>query len=269
MTKLNKNSDSCCSVKYLKYSLCFYNFIFLLSGCVICGLGVWTLLEKLVFVRLMTTSTYQVTIWLLVATGCLSVITSLIGYTSIALEKRGLLALYTILLVIVFMFESCIGLIAYVYQDQLSLELTSNLGSTFIQTYGEHIENTKAIDKIQQQYDCCGSYNFTDWQNSTWYENHPDMKVPDSCCRTPTDGCGIRDHPSNIPYTGCIYRFNSSLTLHLFLVGSISLGIGLLQVIGVILTSCLFYRLDKYSSSTSPSNYNPIVNGTIYNNWQQ
>ena len=59
-------------------------------------------------------------------------------------------------------------------------------------------------------------------------------------------------------------RFTQELTLHLKLLGSISLGIALLQVghgvlyrnagdfqvIGVILTSCLFsrlHRLDKYS----------------------
>ena len=31
-----------------------------LSGCVVCGLGVWTVLEKGVFLRLMTVATYEV-----------------------------------------------------------------------------------------------------------------------------------------------------------------------------------------------------------------
>ena len=98
----------------------------------------------------------QATTWLLVATGLLSVISALLGYTAIALDSRCLLASvtlpnydilynmdndddggddigytaialeryfddnlgpqYTILLVLVFMFESVIGLLAYVYQ---------------------------------------------------------------------------------------------------------------------------------------------------------
>ena len=95
------------------------------------------------------------------------------------------------------------------------------------------------------------------------------MAVPDSCCKTVSSGCGIRDHPSNIPYVGCIHRyfinilkyvclvinhilhrFSAELSLHLMLVGSVSLGIALLQVLGVILTSCLFsklHKLDKYT----------------------
>lgn len=268
----DKEKKDCCTTSCLKYSLCVYNFIFLLSGCVICGLGVWTILEKWVFVQLMTTTTYEATTWLLVSTGCLSVLTSLLGYTAIAFENRGLLATYTILLVIVFMFESVIGLLSYVYQDQIEPDLTNNLASTFIGTYGLIEENTRAVDRIQEQYDCCGSSSFTDWQESPWHEENPRMKVPDSCCKTVSQGCGVRDHPSNIPYTGCLHRFTSELTLHLFLVGSISLGIALLQVLGVLLTSCLFSRLhkmDKYFTSNSAP-YVPVSNGMRTNgrNWR-
>jgi hypothetical protein len=66
--------------------------------------------------------------------------------------------------------------------------------------------------------------------------------VPDSCCKTESPGCGTRDHPSNIPYTGCRHRFSDQLTQHLLLLGLVSLGLAMLQVIGVILTSCLFAR---------------------------
>ena len=27
--------------------------------------------------------------------------------------------------------------------------------------------------------------------------------MPDSCCKTESEGCGVREHPSNIPYTVC------------------------------------------------------------------
>ena len=74
------------------------------------------------------------------------------------------------------------------------------------------------------------------------------VKVPDSCCKTVSEGCGARDHPSNIPYTGCIHRFAEQLTQHLLLLGLVSLGLALLQVIGVILTSCLFSR---YTTGTA------------------
>jgi len=234
------------SATCLKYTLCVYNFIFLLSGCTICGLGLWTLLEKGEFIQLLTNSTYQATTWLLVATGLLSVISALLGYTAIALESRCLLASYTILLVLVFMFESVIGLLAYVYQEQLEPDLTSSLGQTFILQY----EGGGAVDRVQEQHQCCGVQSFSDWAGSPWQVEHQELKVPDSCCKTVSKDCGWRDHPSNIHYTGCIHRFTGELSFHLKLLGSVSLGIALLQVIGVLLTSCLFsrlHRLDKYS----------------------
>ena len=43
-----------------------------------------------------------------------------------AFESSGLLAWYTILLIIIFMLESVIGLVSYVYQDNLQAELTAS-----------------------------------------------------------------------------------------------------------------------------------------------
>jgi len=253
----DKSKTSCNAGRCLKYTLCLYNFVFLLSGCVICGLGLWTILEKWVFVQLMSSVAYEATIWLMVSTGCLSILTALLGYSAVAFESRCLLGWYTILLVIIFMIQSVIGLLAYVYQDQVDNELQENLHDNFISTYGVHEENTLAVDRIQSKYSCCGSITFSDWTESPWHKEHEDMAVPDSCCKTITLGCGMRDHPSNIAYTGCIHRFSAELSLQLFIVGAVSLCIALLQVIGVIITSCLFSRLhkvDKYTPVSSKSN---------------
>jgi hypothetical protein len=42
---------------------------------------------------------------------------------------------YTILLVLVFMFESITGLLAYVYQEQIDQDLNNYLASTFIKVW--------------------------------------------------------------------------------------------------------------------------------------
>ena len=108
---------------------------------------------------------------------------------------------------------------------------------------------------------------FSDWVGSSWMMNNTAMAVPDSCCKTYSPGCGVRDHPSNIPYTGCyhryqvtlyhiyvpflynflflFYRFVVELTQHLHLVSLCSLGIALLQVVGVIITTCLFSNMKE------------------------
>ena len=56
---------------------------------------------------------------------------------------------YTILLVIIFMFESVIGLLCYVYQEQIDTDLQDSLRDTFITTYSLDMENTQTVDNIQ------------------------------------------------------------------------------------------------------------------------
>jgi len=149
----------------------------------VCGLGVWTVLEKGLFIQLLTVLTYEVTSWLMVCTGGVAVLTALLGYTAIGLENKGLLALYTVLLVLVFMFESITGLLAYVYQEQISKDLNQHLASAFIQGYGEDKGITNSVDRIQKEYSCCGANSFTDWSESGWALQNPGQRVPDSCCK--------------------------------------------------------------------------------------
>jgi len=253
MSMKSEKSPECWPGGWLKYGLCLYNFIFLLSGCVVCGLGLWTILEKYPFIQLMPSSTYEASVWLLILTGCLSVVTALLGYTALAYESRGLLATYTILLVTIFIFQSVIGLLSYVYQEQVDADLDHSLKDTFIFTYSLDRHNTEAVDKIQAQYSCCGCGDYSDWLASPWHETHPGLAVPDSCCKTRSPGCGLRDHPSNIPYTGCRHRFSAELSQHWVVVGSASLCIALLQVLGIISTSCLFSRIHKLDK------YNPVL----------
>ena len=64
----------------------------------------------------------------------------------------------------------------------------------------------RAVDAVQQQLHCCGQLIFTEWRDSAWALTSPSSLVPDSCCKTQSPGCGERDHPSNIPYTGCAHK---------------------------------------------------------------
>lgn len=63
-----------------------------------------------------------------------------------------------------------------------------------------HDSVTNAVDKLQQEFHCCGSNNSQDWGDSEWIRSGKadNRVVPDSCCKTVVHGCGKRDHASNI-----------------------------------------------------------------------
>lgn len=116
---------------------------------------------------------------------------------------------YMFILILVFLLETTVGSMSYVYDTQVEKELNRTLNETFLNNYGVHKTRTAAIDHMQQEFKCCGAIRYEDWREGVWLRSRrkdllmPKMNrvVPDSCCFTKIDLCGQRDHPSNIPYT--------------------------------------------------------------------
>ncbi|XP_042243647.1 CD151 antigen-like [Homarus americanus] len=235
----------CCSINFLKYVLFIFNFIFLLGGCAVLGVAIWTLAEKHQYVVLLTTTTYASTAYLLLLAGIIVIFASLLACCAILKEDRCYLLVYTFLLLLVFLVEAVAGVLAYVYEEQIMAELSHTFTTTFNNNYMINPEVTEAIDQMQMEYHCCGALTFSQWRDSLWLHDNPDLNnsVPDSCCKTPSPYCGVRDHPSNIWYNGCIHQFEDELGRHLLILGAVGCGICLIQVFGMILSCCLYIKL--------------------------
>lgn len=106
---------------------------------------------------------------------------------------------------------------------------------------------TNAVDKLQQEFHCCGSNNSRDWRDSEWIRSGEadDRVVPDSCCKTVVTGCGRREHASNIYKVegGCITKLETFIQEHLRVIGAVGIGIACVQVFGMIFTCCLYRSL--------------------------
>uniref|UniRef100_A0A182W850 Tetraspanin n=1 Tax=Anopheles minimus TaxID=112268 RepID=A0A182W850_9DIPT len=158
---------------------------------------------------------------------------------------------YTFVLLIVFLLEFIVGGLAYLYETQIETELQYTLNATFMEHYGVSEQQTKAIDSLQQEFSCCGAVRFEDWRQSVWLRSRrkdlikptEGRLVPDSCCITVVAKCGLRDGPSNIHYTGCIYEMTDDLKYHLIILGAIGLGLSVIQVFGMVLSCCLYVKL--------------------------
>ncbi|XP_071536140.1 CD151 antigen-like [Panulirus ornatus] len=235
----------CCSINFLKYVLFIFNFIFLLGGCAVLGVAIWTLLEKQPYTVLLRTGLYAAIPFLLLLAGIIVIFAALLACCAILREDRCYLLVYTFLLLLVFLLEAGGGVMAYVYEEQVMDSLSRSLTSTFNGGYMEDPEVTKAVDSMQKEYHCCGAQIFSEWQDSTWMKKNQSLNVtvPDSCCKTPSPYCGVRDHPSNIWYTGCIHQFKDELSRQLLILGAVGCGICLIQIFGMILSCCLYVKL--------------------------
>ncbi|XP_034733457.1 CD151 antigen-like [Etheostoma cragini] len=156
---------------------------------------------------------------------------------------------YFVLLLCIFLLEILAGVLAYIYYQQLNEELKQNLRETMTQKYQQssHEHITRAVDKLQEEFKCCGSNSSSDWEASVWIRSiyAKGRKVPDSCCKSPTELCGLRDHPSNIYKVegGCITKLEKFIQDHLKIIGAVGVGIACVQVIGMVFTCCLYRSL--------------------------
>lgn len=246
-----------CGTICLKYLLFLFNVLFWLAGGVVLAVGVWTLVEKSDYISLLNSSFYSVSAYILIAAGVIVIMTGIIGCCATLKEMKSLLIVYLILLLCIFLLEIIAGILAYItYQHcfpfcyQLDEELRQNLTGTMQQKYRQPGQEsiTDAVDKLQEEFKCCGSHNFSDWADSVWIQSGKSERlVPDSCCKTPMELCGIRDHPSNIYKVegGCVEKLEEFILSQLYILSAVGIGIAFLQLVGMMFTCCLYRSLEE------------------------
>ncbi|KAM9754325.1 CD151 antigen isoform 2-T2 [Menidia menidia] len=237
-----------CGTICLKYLLFLFNTLFWLAGGAVLAVGVWTLVEKTDYISLLNSSLYSASVYILIAAGVIVILTGIVGCCATLKERRSLLIVYLVLLFCIFLVEIIAGVLAFINYHELDEELRQNLQVTMQQKYQQLGEEsiTQAVDKLQQEFKCCGSYNSSDWSESVWIQGAGnDRLVPDSCCKTPSELCGHRDHPSNIYKVegGCIMRLEEFIRSQLYILGSVGIGIAFLQLVGMMFTCCLYRNL--------------------------
>ncbi|XP_013874195.1 CD151 antigen [Austrofundulus limnaeus] len=239
-----------CGTICLKYLLFTFNFLFWLAGGVVIAVGVWTLVEKSDYISLLSSKTYAASAYILVLAGVIVMVTGVLGCCATFKEQKKLLRVYFVLLLCIFLLEILAGILACIYYQQLNEELKQNLKNTMVKKYREEKENehiTRAVDKLQQEFKCCGSHNSSDWAESSWIRSvfSEGRVVPDSCCKTVLDLCGRRNHPSNIYKVegGCITKLENFILDHLKIIGAVGIGIACVQIFGMVFTCCLYRSL--------------------------
>ncbi|XP_060046251.1 tetraspanin-11 isoform X2 [Erinaceus europaeus] len=223
---------------YLKYLLFIFNFFFWAGGAAVLAVGVWTLVEKSGYLGVLASSTFTASAYILLFAGSLVMLTGFLGFSAIVREDRGCLSTYFCLLLVIFLVELVAGVLAHVYYQRLSEELKQHLTQTLAEKYGQPgaADITASVDRLQQDFKCCGSNSSADWQFSTFVlsQEAQGRRVPDSCCKTVVPHCGRRLHPSNVYKVegGCISKLEHFLADHLLLMGAVGIGVACLQNTG-------------------------------------
>ncbi|MEQ2277104.1 hypothetical protein XENORESO_019814, partial [Xenotaenia resolanae] len=132
------------------------------------------------------------------------VLTGFLGTWLSLRDSRCLQGLFVYLLVVIFFLESTASALALVHSRKLDSE-TAPLSKVFHNYTGNSQDiNSRAVDATQQELQCCGVSNYTDWLDTFWFNQTGGKLVPRSCCNATFHSCtGSVEQPWQLYPQGC------------------------------------------------------------------
>ncbi|CAH8490543.1 unnamed protein product [Schistosoma curassoni] len=121
--------------------------------------------------------------------GCFLFLLGFLGFCGACTKNTCCLILYAILLSVMVAAEIAAGITAAVLRDEVKSQFLSLVKSS-VNEYSKNPDFKNFLDKIQQEFQCCGSESSSDYTSSG-------QTVPDSCKDTKTkaiysDGCSYK-----------------------------------------------------------------------------
>ncbi|GFN98558.1 tetraspanin [Plakobranchus ocellatus] len=265
--------------------LCFLGIV--MAGAVsILAIGIWTLEAEYgnkQISEMINAKLYEVDSYMLIIGGAAIMIVSIIGLCGVMKEYRCLVGLHLGLLAFVSVMLFVAGVLGYVLVSQLENKVRDRMESAVVNYYGVNVETdsdnrviTKAWDKVQQNFECCGVYgnegSFNSWyiyQRSQWFtQGHSNgSHVPESCCGTrnninectgrtnategspPLSKPPISGDPSTWGYTlytkGCFDVLDPYMHRTGIVIGTTAIVVGIFMLVELVLSVCLYRTLPE------------------------
>lgn len=117
---------------------------------------------------------------------------------------------------------------SFTSKDKIQDSAEKSIRRSLIPAYRDNKENTKkAINKLQETFDCCGGFNQTDYTGQL-------LDIPPSCCSGKPADCGNPGSVTPVYYKGCgkaiFDKFESHATAQI----AVAITFVVLQVVAVI-----------------------------------
>jgi len=231
-----------CVYKIAKFLLFAFNFCFWLAGAAILGVAIWILVDDDLaeVVDVAGVSIYTGSYVLIVA-GLVMLIVGFAGCCGALKESTCLLGLYFVCLFGVFALEVGIGIWGYIEYGSLE----EAIENTITEGYPD-ITASEQFQTIQQNFHCCGT--------NTTCEGFPGGEQVGcecaesgfSCSKTPKEKSCTSEHSVGSSYdTPCTVAITDFIESNMSLVAGIALGIGIAEILGMIISMCLCCKIKE------------------------
>ncbi|XP_040898854.1 tetraspanin 36 [Toxotes jaculatrix] len=175
----------------------------------------------------------------------------LVGCCSTIRESKFGLSFFFLIIMVIFAAEVAALVFSFIYQGKISGDLERSMNDTFAKYDGQSTE-TKGVDYLQTQLQCCGIKNYTSWSSTTWFSSHNNT-VPLSCCKNSTQCTGRLDQPDQLNVEGCEAKLLSFLQSVWGYAMLVILGFAIIKFFGM-LSVCVI----TCKSGSRRSGYQPL-----------
>ncbi|XP_060617251.1 tetraspanin-36-like [Anolis sagrei] len=163
-------------------------------------------------------------------------IIGLVGCCATIRESKVGLGVFLVIILVIFIAEVSAFVLGFIYRGKIKTDMHEPMQQAF-SAYDGKTEESHVIDYLQQELQCCGIHNYTDWIGSKWYNSTGSNKtVPLSCCKQDVGkNCtGRLSEPQFLNAQGCEDKLESVLKSVLSYAMVVILGFAIVKFFGML-----------------------------------
>ncbi|KAJ8285249.1 hypothetical protein GJAV_G00024640 [Gymnothorax javanicus] len=156
-----------------------------------------------------------------------------VGCCATLRESKVGLGFFLIIILVLLAAEITAFVFGFIYRGRIKGDLEKTMTDVFKKYDGQSPE-TRAVDFLQSQLQCCGVQNYTDWNQTTWYSSH-NNSAPTSCCKSNATACtGRLDQPGLLNVQGCEAKLDQLLQDVLSYAMLVILAFAIIKFFGIL-----------------------------------
>ncbi|XP_042276068.1 tetraspanin 36 [Thunnus maccoyii] len=240
-----------CGIITSKTVLLFLSLVFWAAGAALAYVGAYVIRSYDNFDSFIQDKYTLIPAAIIIGVSVVMFIFGLVGCCATIRESKVGLSFFFLIIMVIFAAEVAALVLSFIYQGKINGDLERSMNDAFSKYDGQDAE-TKAVDYLQSQLQCCGVKNYTSWSNTTWFRNHNNT-VPVSCCKNSTTQCtGRMDQPDLLNVEGCEAKLERLLQGVLGYAMLVILGFAIIKFFGMLSVCVITCKTGSRRSGYQP-----------------
>ncbi|XP_017570273.2 tetraspanin 36 [Pygocentrus nattereri] len=221
-----------CGIITSKTVLLILSLIFWAAGAALSYVGAYVISSYKNFDNFVGDKYVLIPAAIIIGVAVLMFIIGIVGCCATLWESKVCLSFFMLIILLIFAAEVTAFVFGVTYRSKIKGDLEKSMTEVFQKYDGKNAE-TRAVDFLQSQLQCCGVKNYTDWTSIPWFSSH-NRTVPHSCCKANTTCTGQFDQSELLNVQGCEAKLEQLLQSVLSYAMLVVLGFAIIKFFGML-----------------------------------